>query len=411
MGHKKLIKSIGLAVAASSVFATSAFAGGFDRGAVNIDNLFDRDKFSAIARITYVNPQRSIKNLNRGQPPGFPIPIPGGGLASPNVDVDGDYVVPRFAIKSNVAEGLDCLATYSEPFGGDANYGTGNIYSPSTVEFTFDTQDYGLTCSYQFSAGSTSVGDAFARIIVGGSYLEADGFQSRQSLLLLTGNPGLGTFTIEDDSFGWRAGVAYEIPDIALRGSIVYNSKYDLEFSGIQDITGFGAPPIFGIGLFNIGLNAEIPQSLDVKFQTGIREGTLAFLNFRWQDWSQLDVLPVLNGSNPLLALEPGYQDGYTITAGIGQVITEDLSALAAFTWDRGTSSVSGTQTGTWTLSGGVRYTSSENLELNLGGAIGILEGGSSRPLPNSIDPSNALTYEFDADYVYALSGGFKYKF
>ncbi len=404
MGRNTAFKSIGLALLTTSVLSTSAMAGGFDRGGVNIDQLFDTDRFTASAQYTYVDPRRTINNINRS---GLPL--------NSSVDVDSSYNVQRYGLKANLADGVDCLASYSNGFGGTASYGRGNIYSPTSVDFEVKSRDYGLTCAYQFSAGTTSVGDAFARIIVGGSYLEAEGFQSRQSLLFgappaTPPTPGLGIFSITDESYGWRAGVAYEIPDIALRASLVYNSKYDLDFDGTQDISGFFGAPV-GTVVFPIQLNTQIPQSIDAKFQTGIREGTLGFLNLRWQDWSQLDVLPVLNGSNPNLALEPGFQDGYTVTAGIGQVLTDNLAARVALTWDRGTSTVSGTQSDTWSLSAGLRYDVNENVEFNIGGAVGILTSGNSRQLANSIDPSNNNAYTYDNDMLYAISTGVKFKF
>lgn len=453
MGHNTKIKSMGLALLTSSVLSTSAIAGGFDRGGVNIDQLFDEGRFGASAQVTYVSPQRTLENLSRPGLTSATNPNPAANITS-NVEVDSDYVVPRFGFKFGLGESTNCLASYSEPFGGDADYGTGNIYSASAVEFSVEAKDYGLTCSHSFAAGTTSVGDSFIKLIVGGSYQELDGFQSRQSLLFgssalaaqagqlaaaaaaatdpvqaatlaaqaaavgAAAQPqnGIGTFTVGDETFGWRAGLAYEIPDIALRASIVYNSKYDYTLTGIQDNSGFGptAAAVLGAGLFGaqipVFIETEIPQSLDIKFQSGIREGTLAFVNLRWQDWSQLDILPI-QGSTSTLAFEPGYRDGYTVTAGLGQVITENLAARVALTWDRGTSTGSGTQTDSWTFSGGLRYSQSENLDFNIGGAIGILEGGTSTPLPNSIDASNAISYDFDADIVYAVSGGLKYKF
>ena len=393
-------KATGLGILSSVLVSTAALAGGFDRGAVNIDQLFDRDRFSARAGVTYVNPQRKIKNIAN------PNPTLAPGAAT-NVDVDGDYVVPRFGAKFNLSEGVDCLATYTEPFGGDANYGTGNAYSPSTVEFYFNTKDYGLTCSYMFSAGETKYGDASLRLIAGASYMEAEGFQSRE--LAQAALPGaLGTFTISDNTHGWRLGLAYEIPAIALNATILYNSKYELDFTGIRDTRAFGG------GLLPITLTTEIPQALDIKLQTGINKTTLAFLNMRWQEWSKLGIIPVVNattGAPTGQALEPGYGDGYTITAGIGKSITEDISTLASLTWDKGTSTFTGTQTDSWTLAGGVRFKRGPNFRLSLGGAVGILEGGSSGRNPNSIDPSNAFTYSFDADLVYALTASMKYRF
>lgn len=425
----KTTKTIGLAFITSALISSSALAGGFDRGGVNIDQLFDTDRFGVSAQVTYVNPQRTINNVTR--PALAANPPVAAAFNGTSVDNEGDFVVPRIGAKFNVANGLDCLASYSEPFGGDANYGTGNNYSPSTVEFFLDTQDYGLTCGYQYALGDVSLGgvtgESFLRLIGGVSYMEVQGFLSRESLLFGTAIPtgsapiiippqqgALGTFSIEDETFGWRAGVAYEVPSIALKASIVYNSRYDLSLTGIQDTTaltnlGPGATltPILLSG-------AEIPQSLDVKLQTGINETTLAFLNFRWQDWSKLQILPVINtatGTATGSTLDASFRDGYTVSVGVGKTITEKLSGLASLTWDDGTSTIVGTQSDTWTLSGGLRYTENDQLSLNIGGAIGILEGGTSGINPNNPDPSSAVTFEFDADVVYAISGGLNYKF
>lgn len=429
MGLNTSFKSIGLALLTTSVLSTSAIAGGFDRGGVNIDQLFDESRFGVSSQVTYISPQRTINNVTR---PGLAVnPPAAAAFNGTSVNNDGDYVVPRIGAKFNVANGFDCLASYSEPFGGDSNYGTGNNYSPSTVEFFLDTQDYGLTCAYQHALGDVSfggvTGESFVRLIGGVSYMEVQGFLSRESLLfgaaiptdgapiIIPSQPGaLGTFTIEDETFGWRAGVAYEVPSIALKASIVYNSRYDLNLTGIQDTTaltnlGPGATltPILLSG-------AEIPQSLDVKLQSGINETTLAFLNFRWQDWSQLQVLPVINtstGAPTGSTLDASYRDGYTVTVGVGKTITDKLSGLASLTWDDGTSTIVGTQSDTWTVSGGLRYTENEQLSLNIGGAIGILEGGSSGINPNNPDASSAVTFDFDADVVYAISGGLNYNF
>ncbi|MGI9351088.1 MAG: transporter [Rhizobiaceae bacterium] len=424
MGRSSTIKTLALGMLTTSVISGGAMAGGFDRGAVNIDQLFDRDRFSASARVTYVNPQRTISNITRVGP-GGPLPLPGTGRS---IDIDGDYWVPRFGAKVGVAEGVDCLATYTEPFGGDANYGTGNIFSPSTAEFFLDTQDYGLTCSYQFGAGSTSFGDAYARIIFGGSYMEVDGFLSRQSFLF--GNAGLGvapftefglgTFDISDETYGWRAGAAYEIPEIALNATIIYSSEYDLDLTGTQTNAGFTTLSPLQLGAiggaaFPISLGgAEIPQALDIKLQSGINESTLAFLNMRWQDWDQLQILPVISsttGAPTGSTLDLTYQDGYTVTAGIGKRLSDKVSTLTSLTWDRGTSTIVGTQTDSWTLAGGLRYKEGEHFRISIGGAIGILEGGSSRINPANGDPSAAVTYNFEADYVYALTAGAKLRF
>ncbi|MEQ8479062.1 MAG: outer membrane protein transport protein [Hoeflea sp.] len=471
------LKSMVAVLAASAALATAAQAGGFDRGGVNIDLLFSDKRIDTELSATYVSPQRTINNVTRGTNeatqaavaqalapvvgaagpaataaeiqafiaanPAVNGPvvqgvqtaviggIVGGGgnpnpATSPSIAVDSDFVVPRLGLKVGVTDDLACLGTYSEPFGAAADYGTGNAYSASTVAFSIETRDLGLTCSYRFAGMQLGVGQSFFRIIGGVSYQELDGFQSRQRFLDfanlgvaavggVTNTSGLGTFTVGGDSVGYRLGAAFEIPDIAFRALLMYSSKYEYDLSGNQNNTGFGAV-IPGTGIVPITMNTEIPQSLEFKVQSGIAAGTLAFGSIKWQQWSRLGIIPVNGGRSPVdgqptsLSFDPVYRDGWTVTGGLGRQFNESLSGSIALTWDRGTSTTTGSQTDTWTVSGGVAHEFSENAELRVGGAIGLLTSGSSMPAPGG-DAANNVTYSFGNDVVYALSGALKVNF
>ena len=95
----------------------------------------------------------------------------------------------------------------------------------------------------------------------------------------------------------------------------------------------------------------EIPQSLELRVQTGIAEETLALARIKWQQWSRLGIVPVNGVISPTTGLpsttsfDPLYRDGWTVTGGIGRTFSERLSGLASITWDRGTSTISGFQT------------------------------------------------------------------
>ena len=80
----------------------------------------------------------------------------GSGTTSSSVDVDDNYAVPRIGFKANVFEPVDCLATFTQPYGADADYGINNAYSPTAVEFKVDTNDYGLTCSTRYRPARAS---------------------------------------------------------------------------------------------------------------------------------------------------------------------------------------------------------------------------------------------------------------
>jgi long-chain fatty acid transport protein len=426
--RKSHIASLLLAGCASAAVG-AAHAGGFDRGGVNIDLLFDPNKVASEAAVTYVAPRRTIKNVVRSDAPTYPY-----NLSSSSVDVEGDYWVPRFGVKVNVIDPVDCLGTYTEPYGADTYHGKNNAYSPTSVEFKVDTRDFGLTCSYKLDMGKGS-----ARLIGGVSYQEVEAYLSRQTLLAF-GNQGTGNFDLKDGAWGWRIGASYEIPEIAFRTSLVYSSRYKLKLTGTVDQTSFG--PVLGADMRSIlGPNAdfskvpifhgidegawastEIPQAVEFKIQSGIAEGWLAFASVKWQDWSKMQIIRVNGVTSPIYAnpmtgetkpasvsLDALYRDGWTVTGGVGHKFNDSLSGLVALTWDRGTSTTVGTQTDAWTLGVGGSYSPNKNVELRLGGLIGLWTSGSSSP--GGIDNATKVSYTFDDDLILGGQASLKVKF
>ncbi|RUU36404.1 MAG: transporter [Mesorhizobium sp.] len=384
-----------------------ANAGGFDRGGVNIDQLFDAAPYSFDAGITYVSPQRTLKNVQR---------LDGSGMSTSEIDVGGDYAVPRVGFKANIFEPVDCLATYTEPYGAEADFGMNNAYSPTAVKYYVKTNDFGLTCSYKVNLGKGAI-----RFIGGVSYQEVDAFLSRQTLLAF-GNTGLGKFKLSDEAWGWRVGTAYEIPEIALRASLIYSSSYKYDgLSGTVDSTGFrGAFPADLIpgstGVFPVSASAEIPQAVELKLQSGIAPGWLAFGSIRWQEWSRLGIIPINGVRSPVtgapspVSFDLLYRDGWTVTGGIAHKFTDQLSGAVSLTWDRGTSTTSGYQSDTWSVASGISYSPNDKIEVRLGGSIGVLTGGSST-FTGVGDTANAITYTYGDDLLLAGSASVKVKF
>ncbi|RWN39172.1 OmpP1/FadL family transporter [Mesorhizobium sp.] len=384
-----------------------ANAGGFDRGGVNIDQLFDAAPYSFDAGVTYVSPQRKLKNVQR---------LDGSGMSTSEVDVGGDYAVPRVGFKANIFEPVDCLATYTEPYGAEADFGMNNAYSPTAVKYYVKTNDFGLTCSYKVNLGKGAI-----RFIGGVSYQEVDAFLSRQTLLAF-GNTGLGKFKLSDEAWGWRVGTAYEIPEIALRASLIYSSSYKYDgLSGTVDSTGFrGAFPADLIpgstGVFPVSASAEIPQAVELKLQSGIAPGWLAFGSIRWQEWSRLGIIPINGVRSPVtgapspVSFDLLYRDGWTVTGGIAHKFTDQLSGAVSLTWDRGTSTTSGYQSDTWSVASGISYSPNDKIEVRLGGSIGVLTGGSST-FTGVGDTANAITYTYGDDLLLAGSASVKVKF
>ncbi|MEM7545956.1 MAG: transporter [Pseudomonadota bacterium] len=414
---------------------TAAMAGGFDRGGVNIDLLFDGSQFAGEATGTYVFPQRTLDNVIRD------VNVAGGApLSSVTVGVGGDFFVPRVGFKVRLGQHADCLATYSQPFGADADYGLNNAHSASSVAFEVESDDIGLTCSANFNIGTFNF-EGFPetrgrlRLIGGVSYLDLRGTQGRQTFADFAGIPaaflpaglaglntdGVGDFSLSDDAFGFRVGFAYEIPvPDAARGfriSAIYSSRYKLNLDGTVDTSAFNTPAALAFPVSPVSAETEIPQSVEVKMQAPIASlGILADASFKWQDWSQLGSIPIAGVISPVtgtpstnIAFEPLYEDGITIEVGVATQLAEGLSGRIAGRFDKGTSTTFGFQTDTWSASIGLRY-KRENIQASLGASAGILTSGSSSGV-DTLDPANDLSYSFGDDFVGAISGSLRISF
>ncbi len=415
--------------------ATAVSAGGFDRGGVNVDLLFNEAPIASESTGTFVFPQRNLNNVVRDTNVAGAAP-----LSTDKISVGGDFFVPRLGFKVGLGRHGDCLATYGQPFGADQSFGLNNAHSASSAEFSIDSDDLGLTCSANFSVGSFKF-EGFPRtkgklrLIAGASYLDLNASSARQTFADFAGIPaaflpagltglntdGVGDFRLGDESFGFRVGFSYEIPvPDAARGfriSAIYSSKYDLNLRGTVDTSAFNTPAALAFPVSQVDASTEIPQSVEVKLQAPIQSlGILADASVKWQDWSQIQsigingiISPVTGTPATNIAFEPLYRDGLTIEIGVGAALAEGLSGRVAGRFDRGTSTTFGTQSDTWSASAGLRYDYG-NIQASLGGSVGILTSGSSSGI-DTIDPANDFSFSFGNDFVGAISGSVKIVF
>lgn len=178
-----------------------------------------------------------------------------------------------------------------------------------------------------------------------------------------------------------------------------------------------GPPPRPIVGTkYDVFGSASMPDSLELKIQSGIAPDWVAFGSVKWTDWSQLQVLNfcprVSDPRTPCTSLNLLYRDGWTVSGGVGHKFTDKLSGAVSLTWDRGTSHGFGTQTDTWSLGTGVSYAATQNVEFRLAGAVGILTGGSSGPVQfEGQTVGNDVRYDFDDDFFGAISTSVKIKF
>ncbi|MDX8497461.1 OmpP1/FadL family transporter [Mesorhizobium sp. VK4C] len=383
-----------------------AHAGGLERGGYDIDLLFDPAPFATEAEATYVMPNRKLKNA---------VDTSGAGLTVSSTANDSeDYWVPRIGAKAQIVQGVDCMVDYSQPWGAHTAPGIWNG-SYSNIETDIKSNNYAATCSYKMDAGKGQI-----RFIGGVFYQEVYGFKESYASPLF--GTIVGRVDLDSSGWGWRAGIAYEIPDIALRASLVYNSQVKLDnIDGTLNVGG-AVTDIYAP-------TQSMPDSLELKLQSGIAPGWLAFGSIKWVNWSVLQIVPICTDAskalgaacnsgvtNPLIrptSLDLMYRDGWTVSGGIGHKFNDQWSAAGQLTWDRGTSHGYGSQTDTWTLGGGVAYTPRPNIELRLAGALGVMTSGHSGTLTdeNGYTAGTDVSYDFGNDLVTAISGGLKIKF
>ena len=187
---------------------------------------------------------------------------------------------------------------------------------------------------------------------------------------------GIGTLTaasaggelyraeIEDSwGTGFVLGAAYEIPDIALRLAVTYNSR--ISHSGDTVESG---PAVAGTGVTEF----DTPQSINLDFQTGIAADTLLTASVRWAEWGSFDVIPPNLGSD--LA---NIDDSIRYTLGVARRFNEQLAGSISLSYeeDGGSATVSplGPNDGVLGLTVGMRY---ENEGTTISGGINYTKLG-----------------------------------
>ncbi len=321
---------LGTAVLSLAV-SGSAYAGGFARGTADTDLLYEAGNFNMRSSVTYVAPRREFTK-------------------NPNPDLIGttyteDYLVPSAAIKLNLADNLRCVGTHVQNNGGSVRYDFPTASGKTVEDFT--TYETAGTCGFSFDAGKGKLW------LLGGGYFEQFDYHREN----FYGPLGGAELNLDGRKLGYRLGVAYEIPEIALRAQAIYRSGTSYGASGMlnapagvlaaaltrqgvpDDMNPFLAyPGTTQVPLPAIGVG-RLPQSIDLRFQTGIAPDWLAFGSVKWTDWSRTTTLDIRSENGTPITSDLFYwRDGWTVTGGVGHKFNEMVSGTASLTWDRGVS-------------------------------------------------------------------------
>lgn len=353
------MKNVLISASVIAMGAGSAFAGGIDRSGQGIGALFEKGNYAELS-FGMVNPSVSGVDL----------------LGRSTQNVAGDYFSFGFAYKADINDQLSYAIIMDQPFGADVNYPTaaagGSVLLGGTLAKTTVT---GLTTilRYKFS-------DRFS--VHGGLRAQHASGDVRLSGLAYGGFNGYNVSLDDDIGVGYLVGVAYEIPDIALRVALTYNSEVTHELDTVERV---GPVQIAPASVTEV----NTPDSVNLDFQTGIAEGTLLFGQIRWVDWSEFKIDPVrfttLAGGG-LVDLE----DSVTYTIGVGRKFNDMWSGAASVSYeDKGDPLVSplAPTTGRLGLTLAAVYTQ-DNMKITTG--INYTKLGDAQPETGTPDTARA---------------------
>jgi len=328
-------------VLTASVFtfaASMVSAGGIERRGDPSQILFEDGKnyleFSAVT----VHPTVS----------GVPLP---GIPAGPTGNITNSYQTYALGYKHDLNDRLTLAFVIDEPVGASLAYSTplaffgGSNAEVSSIAYT------GLA-KYQVS-------NRFS--VYGG--LRVIGVEGAITVVSPASTPSPYNLNVSKDyQVGYLAGVAYEIPDIALRVAATYESETTHDFRDNS-----GTP-----------FQVEIPQAFTLHAQTGIAANTLLFGSVKWREWTKFRVQPadffsLVPGVGPVnTPIASGTSDIWTYELGIGHKFNDNWSGAAVIGYEKDLGDTVGNFSGTdgyvsyglavsyetddWKVTTGVRY-------------------------------------------------------
>lgn len=200
------------------------------------------------------------------------------GVDSSGIDSENaakNFVRYGGGIKKDFGEKWSGALIVDEPYGADLAYEPGTFAIGGTYA-DFHSVELTALARYKLNKHfSVHGGLRFARF--GGS--------------AATNGPGYGplagySFDGEDDwGYGYVAGVAYEIPEKALRVALTYGSSIGFELDSTEVF-----PASVG-GMVREGTTEiDMPKSVNLDFQTGIAPKTLLFGSLRWTNYEGWEV-------------------------------------------------------------------------------------------------------------------------
>lgn len=316
-----MLRSLVSGTVLSVLMATGAQAGGIDWSGQPSGILFKEGQYAELS-FRIASPSVSGADI-AGQPTG---------------DVGNSFFLPALGYKADLSSALSYAVLIDRPFGASIDYGQSSpVFGGTSVDATFSS----LTGLLRYKLNE--------RVSVFGG-LRAQAVTSHITLNGAAFGPlaGYAVETDTDTGLGYVGGLAYEIPRIALRAALTYNSEIRHDVTTRENIAPGESPT-----------RITTPQSINLDVQTGIAKDTLVFGSVRWVDWSSFEVAPpallAASGSS-LVSYE---NDTFTYTLGVGHQFSKTWSGAVQMSYDnedQALASPLGPTNGFVSLGAGVTY-------------------------------------------------------
>lgn len=370
------------AILLSTLPLTPAFAAGLDRSGQSISVFLQPGNY-AEAGISVLDPTVKSSQLNV-------------------TDMAEDYYFPSAAIKVQATEHISLGLLYDQPFGADAMYNLEQSMFTNGIEGTkVEVETHNLTAliGYQPTENWNFYAGPVWQTVEADISLRGQAYISPKDPTKVLS--GYDIKIHEEEAFGWLAGFAYQIPEIALKTSVTYRSEIKHKAKSVET---HKLMPMLNV---ESQLDAITPQSVNIDFQTGVAANTLAFANIRWAHWDQFAVTPkFLNAASGNNLIDYS-DDQWSATVGVGRKFNSHWSGSASVGYDSGAGNpvtTLGPTEGYWSVGLGGQYSPAENYFIQAGVKYFWLGDATARTGTTNVG-------EFEDNYAlgYGLKIGYRF--
>lgn len=256
-------------------------------------------------------------------------------------DVANDFTQKEFRAKIDINDRLSFGIILDQPFGADIEYGGNSATTElgGTKAFA-EVEAQTFLLKYQVNENASVFGGLRRQKASGDITLDGTTYGGTLQVLpppplgpggvLAQGASGYNIELKDAVGTGYTVGAAYEIPDIALRVALSFNSEITHKMDTTETLPANVVAPGAGVVATteitqNGSQDVKTPKSWNLEFQSGVAKDTLIFGSVRWVEHSAFGVYADLLNSE-LVTLD----DTYTYTIGVGRRFSPNFSALAA---------------------------------------------------------------------------------